>query len=41
VLVVIGGKHGNGFAVNSTQPDANVFLPKMLRAMADHIEGIN
>jgi hypothetical protein len=41
VLVVIGGKDGSGFSVNSMQPGAEKMLPNLLRALADQIEGVN
>jgi hypothetical protein len=41
ILIVFDGKQGSGFSVNSRQPGAEKMLPKLLRSMADQIEGIN
>ena len=41
VLIVIAGKDGSGFAVNSVSPEINQALPKLLREVADMIEGGN
>lgn len=41
LLAVIGGKRGNGFSLNSRVPGAEKVLPKLLREMADMIEGVS
>ena len=40
VVIVIGGKHGPGFSVQSTLDGVGALarLPEMLRSMADDIE---
>lgn len=38
VIAIINGPKGNGFSVNSVDPDAHKKLPAMLRSMADQIE---
>ncbi len=39
VLIVLGGKDGSGFSVNSIDASVPDLLPKMLRQVADQIEG--
>jgi hypothetical protein len=41
VLIVLGGKHGTGFSLNSTDPTVVAKIPDLLRAMADQIEGVS
>lgn len=41
VLIVLGGKHGSGFSVNSTRPDIHQQLPSLLREIADQMEGVS
>lgn len=38
VLVIIDGKKGSGFSMNSTDQSMHLKLPGMLRLMADEIE---
>lgn len=38
ILLVLGGRFGNGFEVQSTNPDVQKELPAMLRRIADDIE---
>ena len=38
IIHVIGGEHGDGFSVQSTDLSLNFVLPKMLRDLADAIE---
>ena len=38
IVAIIGGVKGNGFSVTSADPEAQLKLPAMLRAMADDIE---
>lgn len=37
LLIVIGGAHGHGFAVQAT-PDVVIGVPQILRQVADNIE---
>lgn len=41
VLVVLGGREGSGFAVNSKSAEIVAKLPALLRELADQIEGAN
>ncbi len=41
LLVVINGRYGSGFSVNSQTAEAQKVLPKLLREMADMIEGVS
>ena len=38
IIAVVGGRRGNGFSVNSLDPDSHKKIPAMLRLMADQIE---
>ena len=38
ILIVIDGKQGSGFSVQSTSPRITKRLPALLRVMADQIE---
>lgn len=40
ILIVLGGKEGEGFSVQSKIPGANLFLPQLLREVAKRIETI-
>jgi hypothetical protein len=40
VLMVWNGRFGNGFEVQSTNPNMQAELPRMLRNMADQIEAV-
>ena len=40
VLLIWGGRFGNGFEVQSTDPDMQSTLPTLLRSMADQIEQV-
>jgi hypothetical protein len=39
-LMVIEGNRGNGFSVATHNPEIAASLPKILREMADQIEGV-
>lgn len=39
VLLVLGGRQGEGFSLQTASADTARDLPKMLRAIADQIEG--
>jgi len=41
VLIVIGGKSGSGFSMNSLDPALSKKLPELLRNVADQIEGVS
>lgn len=41
ILIVFGGEHGSGFSVNSVSPADELQLPKLLRDLADMIEGVH
>lgn len=38
IVAVVGWKRGNGFSVNTSDPDGHTKIPAMLRLMADQIE---
>lgn len=37
VLIVFGGEHGNGFSVQTLEPDLLPVLPALLRVIADEM----
>lgn len=38
VVIVLGGKHGNGFSIQSFNPNVATDIPKLLRNVAAEIE---
>ena len=40
ILLIWNGRFGNGFEVQSTNPDMQAELPKLLRDMANQIEAV-
>ncbi len=38
VVIVLGGKKGNGFAVKTTDPEFSLHLPDILRGVAKSME---
>jgi hypothetical protein len=39
ILLILGGRLGNGFEVQTVNHDAQADLPALLRSLADQIEG--
>ncbi len=41
VLLILGGEHGHGFSVNTSDPGLVKLLPALLREVADSIEEVS
>lgn len=41
IVIIVEGEHGNGFSVNTLEPDLIPVIPAMLRAIAQDISTQN